>query len=222
MSMAAGARHGMAMGHPGGSSGLDLLPGWLGIVGAVAFLVIAAAHLAHLAMTGGERRRWHVLHVAMALGMASMYAPARLDPLSIPAATWQLGFVALALAVGLRWACGLAGLAANDPLWLLTAIDLGAMAYMWSPGAPVPALSWALVAYLLGEAGLWVANGYRQVDGGAPLIRWSAMSPAPEGPALAVASPRSGTLVGSLDISVSMAAMAIGMAYMLAAMALMG
>ncbi|HVW47659.1 MAG TPA: hypothetical protein VHA76_11435, partial [Solirubrobacterales bacterium] len=86
----------------------------------------------------------------------------------------------------------------------------------------VPALTWVLVAYLLLEACLWVANAYRQVDGGSPLIRWSAMRPAPEGAALAISTTRSGALIGSLDISVSMTAMTIGMAYMLAAMQLIG
>lgn len=218
----AGSHHGMAMGHLGSVGATpDLLPDWLGIIGAVIFLLVAGAHLGHLAMTSGERRRWHVLHVAMALGMASMYAPARVDPLPFAAEVWQLAFVALALAAGTRWLCGLAGLASNNPLWLLTAIDLGAMAYMWTESDFVPALTWALVAYLVLEACLWVANAYRQIDGGPPLIHWSMMRPAPEGAALAVSTARSGALIGSLDISVSMTAMTIGMAYMLAAMQLM-
>ncbi|HVW45701.1 MAG TPA: DUF5134 domain-containing protein, partial [Solirubrobacterales bacterium] len=178
----AGSYHGMAMGHLGGSGATpDLLPEWLGILAAVIFLLVAGAHLGHLAMTSGERRRWHVLHVAMALGMASMYAPARVDPFPFSAEAWQLVFVGLALAAGTRWLGGLAGLGSNNPLWLLTTVDLGVMAYMWTESDFVPALTWVLVAYLLLEACLWVANAYRQVDGGSPLIRWSAMRPAPEG-----------------------------------------
>lgn len=218
----AGSHHGMTMGHLGGSQGaVDLLPEWLGIVGAVVFLLIAGAHLGHLAMSGGERRRWHVFHVAMALGMASMYAPARFDPFPFSAGAWQLVFAGLALVVGLRWLAGVTGVAAGNPLWLLTAIDLGAMAYMWSTDAFVPTLTWVLVGYLVLEAALWVANAYRQVDGATPLIHWSAMTPTSGGAAVVVSTARSGTLIGSLDISVSMTAMAIGMAYMLAAMQLM-
>jgi hypothetical protein len=206
---------GMA-GPAGGSHTVNLLPGWLGVAGAAMFLLIAAAHLGHLRMTVGERRPWHVLHVLMALGMAAMYAPAAADPFAIGADLWQLLFATAASLAALRWLAGLAGVATANPLWLLTAIDLGAMVYMWSAGTPTPALTWALVAYLSVEAALWVANTLRVLDRGTPLITWRALNPTPEGAAIPAAT--TDTLIGTLDISVSMTAMAIGMAYMLAAM----
>ncbi|OJU84648.1 MAG: hypothetical protein BGO11_11230, partial [Solirubrobacterales bacterium 70-9] len=157
--------HGMAMGHMASThASANLLPEWLGILGAVMFLLIAGAHLGHLAMTHGERRPWHVLHVGMAIGMAFMYAPSRIDPLTIQAELWQLLFAGAAALAALRWFAGYLGAAADNPLWLLTAIDLGAMVYMWSPGSFVGAMTWTLVAYLTVEAGLWVLNAYRVID----------------------------------------------------------
>jgi hypothetical protein len=200
----------------------NLLPEWLGILGAVMFLLIAGAHLGHLAMTHGERRHWHVLHVGMAIGMAFMYAPARIDPFAIQAEFWQFLFASAAALAALRWFAGYLGAAADNPLWLLTAIDLGAMVYMWSPGSFVGAMTWTLVAYLTVEAGLWVLNAYRVIDRGTPLIRWHALTPAPAaGAPLATTAVATDSLIGGLDISVSMTAMAVGMAYMLAVMQLM-
>jgi hypothetical protein len=116
---------------------------------------------------------------------------------------------------------GAAGRTSNNPLWLLTAVELGAMVYMWSSGAFLPALTWVLVAYLAVEAGLWGVNAYRTVDGDTPLIGWTALAPATDAGAVFVSGAATESLIGGLDISVSMTAMALGMAYMLAAMQLM-
>lgn len=221
MGGAGGGSH-AAMGHAAAAPGLDLLPEWLGIAGAMMFLLIVGAHLGHLAMTSGERRPWHVLHVLMAIGMAFMYAPATVNPFAVQAEVWQLLFACAAAAAGLRWLAGATGLRAANPLWLLTAIDLGAMVYMWSPGSFVPALTWVLAAYLVVEGGLWVANAYRVLDVGTPLIGWGSLASATGGPgAIVVAGTRTDSLIGGLDISASMTAMAVGMAYMLVAMQLM-
>ncbi len=224
MSMGGGGApgQGMTMGHAGGAQGaLDLLPEWLGIVGVVIFILIAGSHLRHLAMASGERRWWHVCHVLMAIGMAFMYLPEGIYSPGIPAELWQLLFATVALAAGLRVLAGVAGRVAGNPLWLLTAIELGAMVYMWSSGPLLPVLSWVLVAYLVVEGALWGANAYRAVDGERPLIGWTALVPTTGSGSILVSGVATESLIGGLDISVSMAAMALGMAYMLAAMQLM-
>lgn len=220
-----GASHptvGMVMGHGGAGAhaALSLLPEWLGITGVVVFLLVAGSHARHLVLTSGERRPWHACHVLMAIGMAFMYAPAALGLHWIPALVWQSLFAVAAIAAGMRGLAGLSGHASNNPLWLLTGIDLGAMVYMWSSGSFVPALTWLLVAYLLVEGGLWAANAYRVIDGGTPLISWGALAPATGGGVVFVAETTEGSLMGGLDISISMTTMALGMAYMFAAMQL--
>lgn len=212
---------GMTMGHAAGAPAtLNLLPEWLGIVAAVMFILIAGSHLRHLATASGERRWWHVCHVLMAIGMAFMYIPAALDPFEISVQLWQALFAAVGIVVAFRVVAGVIGRASENPLWSLTAIALGTMVYMWASASFQPALTWLLVIYLAVEAGLWGINAYRAVDGGTPLISWTALAPAPDGPAVAVAADASGSLMAGLDISVSMTAMALGMAYMLAAMQL--
>lgn len=218
----AGSSQGMAMGHAVGThASLNLLPEWLGIVGVVMFILVAGSHLRHLVMASGERRWWHVCHVLMAIGMAFMYVPATIYSQGIPTQFWQLLFATVAFAAGLRVLAGVAGKASDNPLWLLTAIELGAMVYMWSSGSFLPALTWVLVAYLVVEAALWGANTYRAVDGDTPLIGWTALAPTTDTGAIFVPGTATESLIGGLDISVSMTAMALGMAYMLAAMQLM-
>lgn len=205
------------MGH-GGSVQAAVAP-WLGIGGAAMFVVIAASHLRHLIKTTDERRSWHACHVLMAIGMAFMYAPASIDSLGVPGTFWRLVF-ATAGVLAVFWALGGTDRALS-PIWLLTAVDLAAMFYMWSAHAFV-ALSWLLVAYFVVEAAMWALDAYRQLDGGTPSLGWRMLpqesgSGALTAPA-AAATTASRSLIGELDIGVSMFAMALGMAYMLAAM----
>jgi Domain of unknown function (DUF5134) len=196
---------------------LGLVPEWLGIAGAVVFLAIAASHLHHLVTSAGQRRPWHACHVLIAAGMACMYAPAAIDPLGIPAGFWRIVF-ALACVLAALWS--ISG-AERTPviMWLLTAVDLGAMVCMWMPGVSA-SLCWALAVYLGIQASLWAVDAHRRVDGGPPLVSWSALSAAPAGLSLPAAITRPQSLLGDVDISVSMVAMSIGMAWMFAAMAL--
>jgi Domain of unknown function (DUF5134) len=226
-SSSGGSRHvsvhssmpGMVMGHTGGGHGvLNLLPEWLGIVGVAVFLLIALSHLRHLAMTSGERTPWHACHVLMAVGMAFMYAPAAIHPPAVPMTFWRTVFAVTGVVAAL-WALGGSGRAPNL-IWLLTAIDLGAMVYMWSPGSFTASLTWVLVAYLTGEAALWAVDAYRRIDGSTPIIGLR-MAPAgyETGTVTLAAAPAS--LLGDMDISASMIGMTLGMAYMFAAMQLM-
>jgi hypothetical protein len=203
---------GMRIGH-----GLNLLPVWLGVVAALAFLAIAASHLRHMWASDGQRRPWHACHVVIAIGMVFMFLPASLDPLAVPLGFWRVAFACAGLVAALWAAAGNARVPVL--MWTLTAFDLGAMLYMWSvPDRPgTAAVSWLLVAYLVGSAGMWAVDAYRRIDGGAPLVSWQALGGG--GGELVATTPVS--LIGELDIGISMIAMAIGMAYMVLAMQLM-
>jgi hypothetical protein len=200
---------------------MSLIPEWLGVAGAAVFLMIACAHLLHMAHTSGQRRPWHGCHVLIAVGMAFMYAPPAVDQLGVPAAFWRLIFASAGILAAL-WALGGVGRVATL-MWLLTSLDLGAMMYMWSPKSSVAPLTWLLVVYFIIQGGMWALDAYRRLDGGPPIIIWSFMSAAPAGPAITVfgAGAAAESLIGDLDIGVSMITMTFGMAYMFAVMVLM-
>jgi Domain of unknown function (DUF5134) len=207
----------MTMGMGGAGHTMPLVPEWLGIAGAAVFVVIAASHLRHLTTATGQRRPWHACHVLIAVGMAFMYAPAAIDPFVIPDGFWRVVF-ALACVLAALWSMG--GVQrAPTLMWLLTAVDLGAMVCMWTTNLSA-SLCWALVVYLGVQASLWAADAYRRVDGGVPVINVAGLSAAPGGVALPVAGARAESLLGELDISVSMVLMSVGMAWMFAAMQL--
>jgi len=222
--------NGMSMSHPGGSSHVamgamkmtaghgatNILPSWLAVLWTLVFLVVLVIHARHISESSGQRRIWHSGHVAMALGMIFMYAPASIDSFDIPTGFWQIAFADVALAI-LAWmlAQAMARRAVNV-LWLTMAIDMGAMAYMWSPTGFQAPLTWVLVAYFAVQGGLWVTDRMRAIDhrtlwgGGASITPGGAV-------ALEAAEP----LVCFSDLRYSMLAMTLGMAYMLAAMQLM-
>ena len=207
----------MTMG--GRRNAMPLVPEWLGIAGAAVFVAIAASHLRHLTTAVGQRRPWHACHVLIAVGMAFMYAPTAIDPFVHPRPL-------LADRVRRRVRARRAvvdGGAQRTPtlMWLLTAVDLGAMVCMWTTNVSA-SLRWALVVYLGVQASLWALDAYRRVDGAAPVINVSALSAAPRGMSLPVAATRVESLLGDLDISVSMVLMSVGMAWMFAAMQLVG
>jgi hypothetical protein len=209
---------GMSMGQPGGHATVNLLPEWLGIAGLVLFGLIALSHLRHLATTNGQRAPWHACHVLMAIGMCFMYAPAAIHLPAVPSSFWQVAF-ALTGTLAAIWALGGSDRAPNL-IWLLTAIDLFAMVYMWSPSALVAPLTWVLVAYLVAEAGLWALDAYRRIDGNPP-ISGLTIATAGHQPGGVTVGAAPAMLLGDLDISASMIGMTLGMAYMLVAMQLM-
>jgi hypothetical protein len=116
------------------------------------------------------------------------------------------------------------------------ALDLGAMAYMWSPSGFVAPVTWLLVAYFTLQALLWGSDRMREVDhralfAGSLVLTPSAPAAAfagPGGPATvslshapAVAVEAAEPLVCFRDLRVSMSLMTLGMAYMFAAMQLL-
>lgn len=204
---------------------LSVVPLWVGVAGTAVFLAIAASHVRHMAQTTGQRRPWHSCHVLVAVGMAFMYAPEQIDPLGVPSAFWKLVFAGAGV-IAAVWAVGGVG-RVSMLVWVLTAVDLAAMLYMWSgPRAAATApLTWLLAAYLVAEAIMWALDLYRRLDGATPIVSWQLLATESGGtvPAASIrtGAAASGSLLGELDISASMVAMSLGMAYMLIAMQLM-
>ena len=199
-----------------GHGATNILPDWLAILWTLVFIAIVVIHGRHVLESHGQRQIWHSGHVLMALGMAFMFAPASIDHFNIPSGFWQLAFANGAIAI-LAWmlAQALSGRAINV-LWLVMAIDLGAMAYMWSPSGFQAPLTWILVAYFAVQSLLWVTNRMREVDH--KTLLGGSFSVTPGG---AVAMSGGEPLVCFRDLRVSMFAMTLGMAYMFAAMQLL-
>ncbi len=218
MSMSASHSHttamsGMSMSAPHGAT--NILPNWLAVIWTLLFLVVLVLHARHVSETREGRRWWHSGHVLMALGMVFMFAPASLDHFNIPAGFWQLLFAnAAGLVVAWILAQALSGRAVNM-LWVVMAIDLAAMVYMWSPAGFVAPITWLLVAYFTVQALLWATNSYRRLDKHA-IVSGNVVNP--DGTVtMSAVQP----LICERDLRPSMFVMTLGMAYMFAAMQLL-
>jgi hypothetical protein len=213
-----GAIHSTSMGAMSMSAGghsTNILPDWLSVIWMLVFFVIIAIHARHVLESQGQRRWWHSGHVLMAIGMAFMFAPLSVDSLNIPAGFWSLAFANAAIAILLWMLVQAFSGRGTNLLWLVMALDLGAMAYMWSPSGFQAPLTWLLVAYFAAQAALWATDRMRDFD--EHTIFGGGVSVTPEGAlAASVAEP----LICFKDLRVSMAAMTLGMAYMFAAMQL--
>jgi hypothetical protein len=200
----------------GGHGATSILPEWLAVIWTLVFIVIVVIHTRHVLDSHAQRRIWHSGHVLMAFGMVFMFAPSSIDHFNIPSGFWQLAFANGAIAI-LAWmlAQALSGRAINV-LWLVMAIDLAAMAYMWSPSGFQAPVTWLLVAYFTAQSLLWVSDRMRSVDH--KTLLGGSFSVTPSG---AVAMSAAEPLVCFRDLRLSMFAMTLGMAYMFAAMQLM-
>jgi multidrug transporter EmrE-like cation transporter len=219
MSMRHASGHATAVGGMSMSSAghctTNILPQWLAVIWTLVFVAIVVVHTLHLRDSHGQRRLWHSGHVLMAVGMAFMFAPSSIDHFDIPSGFWQLAFANGALAI-LAWmlAQAIDGRAINV-LWLVMALDLGAMAYMWSPSGFQSPITWLLVAYFAAQSLLWVTDRMRDVD---HKTLWGGSFSVTPGGAVAISAAE--PLVCFRDLRVSMFAMTLGMAYMFAAMQL--
>ncbi|MGA9874574.1 MAG: DUF5134 domain-containing protein [Solirubrobacteraceae bacterium] len=207
------AMGGMSMSAPHGTT--SILPNWLAVIWTLAFLLVLVLHARHVAETQDGRRWWHSGHVLMALGMTFMFAPMSLDHFNIPNGFWQLLF-ANASGLVLAWilAQALSGRAVNM-LWVVMAVDLGAMVYMFSPAGFVAPITWLLVVYFAAQALMWVTNSYRKLDSHT-IIGGNAINADGTLTATAVQP-----LICERDLRGSMFVMTLGMAYMFAAMQLL-
>ena len=193
----------------------NILPAWLAVLWTLVFLAIVAVEVRNLLDSAGERRLWHAGLLSMAFGMTFMFAPPSLDHFGIPSGFWQLVFANGALAVFAWMLAQALDRRPIDALWPMLAIDLAAMAYMWSPGGFQAPLTWLLVAYFAAQALLWAGDRMRDVDhrvlpgGGVSVTSGGAL-------AATAAVP----LIGGRNLRLAMCATMLGVAYMFAAMQL--
>src|ERR1700689_2617131 len=162
-----GGMHSLAMGGVSMSVGgntTNILPNWLAVIWTLVFFVIIASHARHVLQSEGQRRWWHTGHVAMAIGMAFMFAPPSIDHFNIPTGFWSIAFANGAIAIVLWMLVQAFAGRGTNPLCLLIAFDLGAMAYMWSPAGFQAPITWLLVAYFTVQAVLWGTNRIRDFD----------------------------------------------------------
>jgi hypothetical protein len=202
---------------------MSLLPVWVRAAWAVALVAVALVHLWHARSMSGQPHWWHIVHVLMSVAMLAMYTDMHQRGL-----TCLIAVVFAAAAVGLAVTIGvLRGRERSlNPLWVATTIDMLAMVYMgviMLPSVRGPAtLTWVFVVYLAGQTLAWAGGLWDRV----PVLRRAAAGAAAKADgesSNALAAPTRPT-VGltahvSIDIRISLAAMAASMAYMLAALA---
>jgi hypothetical protein len=180
---------------------MTLLPGWVRLAWVITLAVVAAVHIWHGATMAGQPRWWHGAHTAMAVSMLAMYAA---DPMHQRDLDRGLVVVFAIITAAIAAAAVLVARREGqlNPLWVAAGVDTAAMIYMAavmaSPSTAQAAVTWIVVAYLGGQTLAWLLGVWDHV-----LAHRSSLG-------------LSGHI--SIDIRLSLAAMAAGMAYMLAAM----
>lgn len=229
------------MGHMGdmdqmNNHAMALLPTWLGVVLGIMSLLVIVPHITHVLATTGQHRWWHIAHIVMAIGMAQMFLFGMANPFIN--GTFAGLFVAITCLLLATTAWSRAREGTVNPLWIATAVDIAAMAYMYAPASARPGpVTWLLIVYLVAQAVAWASGAWGKVptfaleaspsaagSGDDPGWRIDADRTAcPEGSGpigVAVAPrPRLG-LSGRKDpgVRATLAFMALAMAYMLLAM----
>lgn len=211
------------------TTGTTALPAWLRLLAITAMAVILLLHTAHLRHETGLWRWWHGCHVAMAVGMIAMYAdPVQTTTSSSPLRTGGL-IVYLALAASA--AVTLTMIARRhrrlDIRWMATTTGLLAMALMFTPmSMQSGALGTLAVLYLLTEAAVWLTAHWWQpitdlvieVPIHDRALAWAGAPPRTARDHPDVRRIRIATVHTPLDVRLSLAVMALGMAGMLASM----
>jgi hypothetical protein len=181
-----------------------LLPGWLRTVWIIASCAVTVVHLRHVWVMNGQRRYWHLGHVLMAVGMVYMYLPhsAHLIPKESGTVLYAAAAIGAVLAAALfRLRDGIL-----NPLWIVVAVEMAVMVYMFLPmHTRSPMLSYLLAVYLAGVGTAWALGKWDRhyLSDRRPGVSHTAPLPVREtGPALRV----------------SLATMSGAMTYMLLAM----
>jgi len=140
-----------------------------------------------------------------------MYAVSA-DRVDIPSGPWQAAFVAGTVAIVVWTGARLGTRRPISVLWLVMAVDLASMVYMWAPSRDdATPVSWLLVAYFSAQSLLWATDRIRRVERRTLPGGWSVTSGGTVRATAAV------PLVCYRDLRVTMSAMTLGMAYMFAA-----
>jgi hypothetical protein len=199
------------------AGGVDLFVWWARVVWIFAFVWITASHTTHVAFMRGQPRAWHLTHLAMAVGMVYMFAPWTRPP--IPYRTWEMAYLAIAIAITAFVAQQWVRNRAVNVLWFAQLLAMVAMAFMsalMAGAAPsgYHVITWALVAYYCVEAGEWSRRHFAEAD--TERRSWIPFGLHPR-PGRAVCAAR---LCGRVpvDLAVSGTVMSLGMAYMFLAM----
>jgi hypothetical protein len=208
------------------------LPTWFRALATVVFVLVAAAHVRHARHGDREARVWHAGHVVMALGMIDMTLP--LDRLPVPAMVGEAIFASCTVcALGI----GLAQLGRHRRClpWVLSAVGHAGMLGMFAmPRAGFDLLIWVLAGWFALEAVGWLTGVLPSLDAPAPvplrvagLRRDPTLRPARASGAVGVAerTVAAPTAVAVRNrrqpaLRITLALMALGMAYMLVAMQL--
>lgn len=212
------------------------LPIWLSLAWTVVFAIILISHLWHIVIMSGRDRRWHSLHVLMALGMIVMFAPTGQMIVSGKAGMVVFAVVAVVVAYLLirERAHGLS----IGQLWLVNIVDLVAMVYMFAlMFVRVVWLTVPLIVWLAFQAAGWATGRLWTIleRGGLGGTPRPVPIPVPATRGIATAHASTARVTGQLHrertaqdtphnhgarllICSTLTLMALGMAYMLIAM----
>lgn len=210
----------------GSMTSMPLLPEWLRFGWAVALVAVIVTHVWHGYCTPGQHRWWHAGHVLTAAGMVVMYLPG-----SMAQPDLSLGGMGLFGGVAAITAGATAVLRHREgvlnPLWVVSAVDMLIMAYMWLPPATRPSvLDYALAGYLgcqllAWSLGLWervpvVARSTSPASAVPTMARAGKAGQAPHAATPPAPSAAIGLIVHHAPVvQASLAVMAASMSYML-------
>lgn len=212
--------------------GSTWLPSWLGWVLSVAYAAVIVVHVHHISGATAQGRFWHGGHLLMALGMIVMFAPTH--SMVVSASVGAAVFAVAALAMGAFAVSEVARGGARGAIVVIAAVDLAAMAFMFSPASM--RLSWlslvAAIWFVVQTLG-WLTGHLSALVALSPVGRELAGHPATpadvtdaqpadrRGGGLlrrTVPSPVWRTSGYDLGIRITLGLMALGMAYMFLAM----
>lgn len=209
------------------------MPPWLRIAATAAYVVVLIVHGWHLIGNTRRGRVWHSGHLLATLAMIVMFMPA--TKMIVPAAAGEVVFVVSALVFGALAAVESVRRGWPGALWLISAIDLAAMAYMFAmTSTRLGWLTGLLATWFVLQSLVWTAGGLNRLDRGldGPRVAGTAdmEGQAPSAgrsldTAVAITERSTVALVQhaakhSLSVCGSLTVMSMGMAYMLVAMQL--
>jgi hypothetical protein len=211
------------------TTGMTALPAWLRLLAITAMAAILLFHTAHLRHETGLWRWWHGCHVVMAVGMVAMYAdPALTTTSSSPLrAAGLVAYLTLAASTTVTLAVTARRHRRLDIRWMATTAGMLAMALMFTPmSMQSGALGTLAVLYLLSEAAVWLTAHWWQPTTELVIevpVHGRALAMAGAPPMATRDHPKVRrihitTVHTPLDVRLSLAVMALGMAGMLAAM----
>lgn len=201
---------------------MALLPGWLRAAWTIVLCAVVVLHAGHAWHARGAGRRWHAVHIVMALAMIAMYTtPARAGLAWAQVVIFAVVAVASGMAAARRRStAAVGGETVHGRLWVwawaAAAADSAAMCLMLvqsvHPIVPVLVLplNYLAVVYLCVEMALWVRGASVAVKVPAPQAVPTEATPRHE--------PMTEEHGVSLPVRLTLTAMSASMAWMVIAM----